>query len=79
MRYWSRHVNTDFTLKDCLFGSVKLIKNADPDKYKYSGSGITFNSRSESSLPEGSIGKNVIIFDNTKKDILIRDKGPTQG
>ena len=89
MRYWSRDVNTDFTLKDCLFGSVKLIKNADLDKYKYSGSGITFNSRSESSLPEGSIGKNVIIFgvdvslsvhiDNTKKDILIRDKGPTQG
>ena len=24
------------TLSDCLFGAVKLTKNADPDKYKYS-------------------------------------------
>ena len=29
---WSRDLNTDFTLKDCLFGAVKLTKNADPDK-----------------------------------------------
>ena len=31
-----RNLNTDFTLGNCLFGSVKLTKNADPDKYKYS-------------------------------------------
>ena len=24
---WSRDLNTDFTLKDCLLGSVKLTKN----------------------------------------------------
>ena len=29
---WSLNLNTDFTLKDCLFGSVKLTKNADPNK-----------------------------------------------
>ena len=34
---WLRNLSTDFTLNDCLFGSVKLTKNADPDKYKYSG------------------------------------------
>ena len=34
---WSRDLNTDFTLKECLFGSVKLTKNADADKCKYSG------------------------------------------
>ena len=33
---WLRNLNTDFTLNNCLFGSVKLNKNADPDKYKYS-------------------------------------------
>ena len=33
---YSRDVNTDFTLNNCLFGSVVLTKNADPDKYKYS-------------------------------------------
>ena len=26
---WLRNLNTDFTLNDCLFGSVKLPKNAD--------------------------------------------------
>ena len=45
--------------------------------------------RSQFSLFDGSAGKNVIIFgvnmisyvhiDNKKKDILILDKGPTQG
>ena len=30
-----------------LFGAVKLTKNADKDKYKYSGYGIGFDSRSE--------------------------------
>ena len=34
---WSRNLNTDFTLNNCLFGFVKLTKNADPDKYKCSG------------------------------------------
>ena len=33
---WLRNLNTDFTLNNCIFGSVKLNKNADPDKYKYS-------------------------------------------
>ena len=28
---WSRDLNTDFTLKDCLFAVVKLTKNAVPD------------------------------------------------
>ena len=32
-----RKLDTDFTLGNCLFGSVKLTKNADLDKYKYSG------------------------------------------
>ena len=30
---WLRYLNTDFTLKNCLFRSAKLTKNADPDKY----------------------------------------------
>ena len=31
---WSRDLNTNFTLGNCLFGSVELTKNADLDKYK---------------------------------------------
>ena len=44
---WSRDLNKDFTLGSCLFGSVKLTKNSELDKYKYSGYGTEFNSRSE--------------------------------
>ena len=29
---WLRNLNTDFILNNWLFGSVKLTKNADPDK-----------------------------------------------
>ena len=57
-----RNFNTDFALNNCLFRSVKLTKNADPDKYKCSGYGIGFNSRSEFLFIDGSFGKNVIIF-----------------
>ena len=36
----SRSRNNDPTLKNCLFGAVTLTKNADIDKYGYSGYGI---------------------------------------
>ena len=42
-----RNLNIDFTLGNRLFGSVKLTKNADLDKYKYPGYGIGFDSHSE--------------------------------
>ena len=48
--------------KGLLFGGIKLAKNADPNKYVYSGYGIGLDLRSEFSLPHGSVGKNVIIF-----------------
>ena len=34
--------NNDPTLKNCLFGGITLTKNADIDKYGYSGYGIGF-------------------------------------
>ena len=36
----SSSINNDPTLKKCLFGAVALTKNADIDKYGYSGYGI---------------------------------------
>ena len=39
-----RNLNTDFTLSNCSFGSVKLTKNADLDKYEYTGYCIEFDS-----------------------------------
>ena len=86
---WSRDLDTDFTLGNCLFGSVKLTKNSDLDKYKYSDYEIGFDSRSQFSFTNGSMGKNVIIFgadmssyvhvDNKGKDILTLGERPTQG
>ena len=42
---WSRDLNADFTLNDCLLGNVKLTKNSDTDIYSYFGCGIGFYSR----------------------------------
>ena len=82
-------MNTHFTLNNCLFVSVKLTKNADLDRCKYSSYVIGFDSRSEFLFTDGRFGKNVIIFradmsssthiDNKSKDILILGEWPTQG
>ena len=66
-----------------------MTKNADIDKYGYSGYGFVFDRRWSFSFPGGRFGQNVLIFgvdmrfsehiDNKKKDILVLGKGPTQG
>ena len=81
--------SSDPTIKNCLFGAVTLTKNADIEKYKYSGCGIGFDRRSSFSFPSGGFAQNVLIFgadmsssihiDNKKKDILVLGRGPTQG
>ena len=65
-----------------------LTKNADIDRYGYSGYGIGFDRHGIFSFPGTGLGRNVITFevemssstkiDNRKKDILILVKGPTQ-
>ena len=86
---WSKELNTNFTLGICLFDAVKLTKNTDPDKYKYSSYSIGFDSHSQFSWTDGNYGKNVIIFggdnsssmhiDGKNKNILVLGEGPTQG
>ena len=71
-----------------MFGSVKLTKNLDIDKYKYSGYGIGFNRKGEFSFGNG-FGQNVIIFgadmsssvhaSNETKNILDLGKDFMQG
>ena len=72
-----------------MFGAVKLVKNADIDKCKYSGYGIGFDARGTFLFPDGSFAQNVIVFgadmsssvhaNNKTKDILIFCEGLTQG
>ena len=81
--------DSDPTIKNCLFGAVTLTKNADIDKYGYSGYGIGFNRKSTFSFPGGVFGQNLLIsgvdmsfsahIDNKKKHILVLGKRPTQG
>ena len=52
----------DPTLKYCLFGAVTLTKNADIDKYGYSGYGIGLDRKSSFSFPDSGSGQNVLIF-----------------
>ena len=64
-----------------------MSKDADPDKYFYSGYGVGFYTRGVFYLPVGSrFGKIVIIFgvdksyvhaNNRQKYILVLNKGPT--
>ena len=73
------------TLENCLFGSIKLTKNADIDKYGYF---INMDRQPSFSICNET-GKNVRIYgvnmsssskiDNRKKDILVLGERPTQG
>ena len=72
-----------------MFSAVSLTKNADIDKYTYSGYGIGFDRHGSFSHPSAESGRNVIIFgvdmssskriDSRKKYISIIGKNPTQG
>ena len=41
---------------------MNITKNADVDKYEYSGYGIGFDSKGSYTHPDGRYGENVIIF-----------------
>ena len=56
-RLTPRTNNSCVTLENCLFGTVKLIKNPDIDKYKCCGYGIGFDSKGSFSHPSGGYGK----------------------
>ena len=51
------------TLKNALFGAVKLTKNGHIDKYKYFGYGIGFDGYGFSLHPSGGTGRNIIILE----------------
>ena len=76
------------TLENSLFGSVKLTKNPDIDKYKYCGYGIGFDRKGSFSFGNG-YGQNVILFradmsnsihsTNKTNNILVLGKNFVQG
>ena len=84
-RLASRTNNSNKVLKNCLFGAMEMknTSNPDPDKYKYSGYAIGFDSKEIYTRPYGGYGKNVIIFsadmsnskhaNNKTKNVLVLD------
>ena len=81
--------NFNPTLENCLFGSIKISKSSDMNKYNYKGYGIRFDSGGAFLHPSGSFGNNVIIFkvdmsasahaNNRANNILILGKDFIQG
>ena len=49
--------NFDPALENCLLGAVKLTKNSNIDKYKYTGYGIGFDSKGTFLFPDGRLVK----------------------
>ena len=84
---WPRNPSNTFTLKNCLFGTVKLTKNADKSKFTYNGRGTAFNGKGYWSF-DNDTARNVAIFgvdisssphiNNLKNDFLELGKRPTE-
>ena len=62
----SKTISSDFVLKNCFFGGVKITNtyDSDPDKWKYSYYGIGFYTAGSFTHPDdGKDAKNVIVLD----------------
>ena len=59
----SNTINTDFTAQNCLFGAIKLTKNRNTSRYKYSGYGICFDEGGNFTIGNITNGKYLIIFE----------------
>ena len=84
------HLALTIMILHYLFGAVTLTRNADIDKYGYSGYAVGFDKRWTFSFPGGEFGQNVLIFgvemsssahtgNKKKKNIFALGKVPTQG
>ena len=62
----SKTISSSILLKNSLFGATKITNrdaaDGKPQTYKYSGYGIIFDRTGQFTHPDGSIGRNVVIF-----------------
>ena len=58
---WPRNPATNFTLKNCLFGTFKLVRNAIKSKFTYNGGGISFDGEGSWSFGN-DLARNFAIF-----------------
>ena len=85
---WPHNFINNFPLKSCLSDTVKLVRNANKNKFIYNGRRIVFDGEVSVSFGNNFAG-NIIIFgvdnsssprtDNWKKNFLVLGEGPTDG
>ena len=85
---WPRNPTNNFILKNFLFGTVKLTRNTDKNKFSYNGQGTAFDGKGFWSF-DNDTAWNVVTFnvdntssphiDNPKINFLVLGEGPTEG
>ena len=75
-----------FSLKNCLFGTAKLVRNTIKSKFIFNGNGIAFDGQGQWTFVN-DCDRNFAIFDvgnslsshtdNRKNNHLVLDEGPT--
>ena len=65
----SHTVNTDFALRDCLFGAARIAKDKDVQNYKYSGYRIGFDSTGTYNHSDGDALNTIIFVSDLSKSI----------
>ena len=59
---WPRNPTNTFLLKNCFFGTVRLVRNTIKSKFIYNGQGITFDGERKWSFCN-YFARNDVIFD----------------
>ena len=85
---WRHNSTKHFLLKNCLFGTIKLAKNAIKSKFTHNGGRIAFDGKGPWSF-DNDFSRNVVILgvdnsssshtDNRKNNFLVLSEGPTDG
>ena len=85
---WPRNPTNNFTLKNCLCGTVKLTKNKNKSKFTCNGERIAFDGKGYWSF-DNDYDRNVAIFgvdnsssshiDNPKNNLSVSCKGRSEG
>ena len=74
MNEWPRNPANNFALTNCLFGTVKLVRNAIKGKFTYNGQEIAFD-REGSWIFGNEFGRNVIFgVDNNSSSHIDNQK-----
>ena len=74
------NASNSFPIQNCLFATVKLVKNAQKSKFTYNGRATAFDGEGSWSFGN-DFARNVAIFcvGNRKNDFLVLGKEPTNG